>query len=685
MLRNLTGYGKESSGMKKTEVPKDDAEREALISMISENPRVGHELLFEHRHPNKTPEFHGEVIDVWHDPTKKRVSIQAFRGGAKSTVGCEEATIILALLGVFRNGLIIGERYDRAVERLEAIKYEIENNEVIHDIFGDCKGKIWKEGKIELKNGTVMQAVGRGQSMRGSKHRDQRPDYCVGDDIEDMDSVRTEEAKKATLAWFMSVVMPALDKNNHLIRIVGTPLETDSLMETLVEDDDWEGLRIPIEYIDENGERQPTWPDRFPLEDIDEIKTRFERMGLLLEYGREYMCEARSGDTRLFDHSMMKVEPKVRKWEAVYAMFDPARTVNKDKSDHTGMAVWSWIGHELRVWEASGHFWRPDELVKDLFRVNETYSPVVIGVEEDGLNEWILQPIRHEMSKSGVLLPIRAMKAPRNTSKKRFIEGLQPFFVAGEVVMNQECPDLVNQLLNHPIGRDDVPNALAFANKMRPGLPVYEDFTHEHVVVDYMRTSNKYTVAVNYESGVISGVIFQRGRTGIVVVDAIVLDGDPQQRVTDLMEYCYYVAGGSRNLNVIVHPAHFERYSTSGLRGALHKINVEPRKAGDIMKGRNYLVEQLRQRRNNATTFKVCEDARPVLNAFIGGYAFEYRSISKGLAERAAEGMYRTLMEGFECALSLHQGVMVDEEDNLNYSIDSKTGKRYLSTRPNRG
>jgi hypothetical protein len=657
--------------------------KEDLIKLIADDPRTGHELLFEHRHPNETPDFHGEIIDVWHDHTKKRVSIQAFRGGAKSTVGCEEATIIMALLGVFKNGLIIGEKYDRAVERLDAIKYEIENNEVIHDIFGDCKGKIWKEGKIELTNGTVMQAVGRGQSMRGSKHRDQRPDYCVGDDIEDMDSVRTEEAKKATLAWFMSVVMPALDKNNHLIRIVGTPLETNSLMETLVDDSGWEGLRFPIESIDQDGNAVPTWPDRFPLEDIEKIKKDFERLGLLLEFGREYMCEARSGETRVFTEEMMLVQPKIRKWEAVYAMFDPARTVNKDTSDHSGMAVWSWIGHELRVWEASGHFWTPDKLIEAMFDINERYNPVAIGVEETGLNEWVMQPIRQEMIKRGDLLPIRPMKAPRG--KLDFIRSLQPFYAAGEVIMNQECPDLKNQLLNFPVGRDDVPNALAFSLKMRPGLPVYEDFTNDHVSVEYMPTRNKFSVAVNYEGGVLTGVLYQRGRNGFVVVDNIILEGDPQQRIKDLLEYSYHVAGSAGNLNVLVHPAHFDRYSTSGLIGALRKSGTDPKKSGDIMKCRNYLVEQLRSRRNGRTTFKVCEDARCVLNAFIGGYSFEYKKGSKGLLDRANEGMYRTLMEGFECALGLHQGIMVDEEDNYNYSIDKRTGKRYLSTRPSRG
>jgi hypothetical protein len=660
-----------------------EAQKE-LLELIAGDPRMAHELLFEHRHPNETPEFHGEIIDIWHDHTKPKIAIQAFRGGAKSTVGCEEATLIMALLGVFKNGLIIGEKYERAVERLDAIKYEIENNEVIHDIFGDCKGKIWKEGKIELANGTVIQAIGRGQSMRGSKHRDQRPDYMVGDDIEDMDSVRTEEAKRATLAWLMSVVIPAMDKNNHTMRIIGTPLEVGSLMETLVDDSGWEGLKIPIEYKDEKGDRKATWEDRFPLPDVDKIKSDFERLGLLLEYGREYMCEARSSETQVFKRDMILIEPRVRRWESVYAMFDPARTKDQNTSDHTGMAVWSYIGNKVHWWETRGHFWSPSDFVEDLFRVNEKYNPVLIGIEQTGLEDWLMEPVRKEMLKRSCILPVRPMKAPRG--KIDFIKGMQPYFAAGEVTFQDSDEDTISQLLNFPApGRDDIPNAMAYFTKLKPGMPVFEDFCDDHVLVDYVLTRSRTYVAVNYEVGVLTAVLYQKNHNGTVVIGDIILEGDPQQRASDLLEISYGMCGGSQNCDIIVHPSHYEKYSASGLAAALRKAGADPRKGGDIIKGRQYLVEQLRQRRGGQSTFKVWSEAQYVLNAFAGGYAFERKRAHTGLQDRANEGMYRTLMEGFECSLTTFQGVAIDADANLNYARDKRTGKLYHTTRPGRG
>ena len=55
-------------------------DREDLITKLGLNPRLAHDALFAHRHPNTTPAFHGEIIDLWHDQQTKYAIIKAFRG-----------------------------------------------------------------------------------------------------------------------------------------------------------------------------------------------------------------------------------------------------------------------------------------------------------------------------------------------------------------------------------------------------------------------------------------------------------------------------------------------------------------------------------------------------------------------------------------------------------------------------
>src|SRR5215469_15259763 len=93
---------------------------------LGQNARLAHQTLFKHRHKLVTPDFHWDVIDLWHSDHPK-VVIQAFRGAGKSSIA-EEAIIIQALFRRFRNGLILGETEPRGLERLHAIKHELETN-----------------------------------------------------------------------------------------------------------------------------------------------------------------------------------------------------------------------------------------------------------------------------------------------------------------------------------------------------------------------------------------------------------------------------------------------------------------------------------------------------------------------------------------------------------------------------
>ena len=107
----------------------------------------------------------------------------------------------------------------------------------------------------------------------------------------------------------------------------------------------------------------------------------------------------------MFTASMLRIEPTTRSWEATFAFIDPARTVN-DRSSATGWAVWSWVGNRLIVWNGGAELWRPDEIISHIFRLASAYAPVVIGVERDGLEEFILQPLRHEQLRRGQLIPV---------------------------------------------------------------------------------------------------------------------------------------------------------------------------------------------------------------------------------------------------------------------------------------
>src|SRR5262245_37081630 len=110
-------------------LPPDLGRKEDVLLRMAASPRLAHQVLFQDRHWLPTPAFQWDIIDLWHSDNQ-RVVIQAFRGAAKSTTA-EEAILIQALFKRYRNAIILGETYDRACDRLRAIKHQIENNEYI--------------------------------------------------------------------------------------------------------------------------------------------------------------------------------------------------------------------------------------------------------------------------------------------------------------------------------------------------------------------------------------------------------------------------------------------------------------------------------------------------------------------------------------------------------------------------
>jgi hypothetical protein len=648
--------------------------REEVILRLGRNKRLAHAALFGHRHPNATPDLHYRIIDLWHSPLPK-VEVMAFRGAGKSTLS-EEGIIVEACLRQFKNGIILGSSYDRSCERLASIKHEFETNPFIEELFGDLVGATWNVGKIILTNGVVIQAFGRGMSLRGSKHHDQRPDRAFADDLEEQEDVETPEARLKTLKWFMQVVMPALSPDAK-IRVAATPLDKEALSMQLAKDKGWVTETFPIEFVDEQGERQATWPDRYPLEWIDKTKDDFERLGLATEYKQEFMCEAEDPATKTFTADLFRIEPEVRTWQATFAFFDPARSV-KATSSTTGWVVWSWVNNRLIVWDGGGGVWKPDEIINQIFVIDEQYSPVEIGVERDGLEEFLLQPLRQEQSRRNLVVPIRAMKAP--VGKFAFIRALQPFFKAREVVFAKHMPELQAQLLSFPSGRIDAPNALAYALKMRPGGPVYEDFNIVNIFEDLlMAPRTPAWLAVNANNSWTSGVLAQVVEGALHVVADWVREGDPGQVLASIVANAGLEIGRTP-LRVVAGPSHFTGHDTVGLRAAAAKVPVGLRTGADLATGQAELRELLKRTSRGQPCLRVSTNARWTLNAFSGGYCRDVLRTGE-LSEFTKTGPHKVLMEGLEAfAGLLRGGVAADDDSERRYDYDA-TGRRYLSAR----
>ena len=656
----------------------EKAKRLELLKLYHGDRRLAHAVLFSHRHKNKTPDFAALLIDSLHAPDRKRMDV-AFRGAMKTTTA-EEAVILGAGFREIHNCLILGANEKLAQKVLHAIRREIERNGKLRSVFGDLRGRPWADDILELSNGCTIAALGKGQSMRGIKDGEFRPDFILGTDLESKEDVRGEDGREKLQSWLLGEVIPAMDPQGR-VRIQANVMHEMSLSEVLARaGSGFECQRIPWIYKDlATGQRMASWPDRYPLEFCDAECNSMYAAGRAKEYLMEYMCEASPDRAKTFTEDMKRVEPRARVWEAVYVMCDPARTTGK-QSATTGWAAWSWIGPRLHFWHLSAVKMMPDEVIRRLLELNATYHPVKVGFEADGLNEWALQPIR--MAMVGSMMPLVPVKAP--AGKLDFIRGLQIYFQAREVWFSEEFPEAWAQFRSFPAGLIDAPNAAAYAlhRDMKPGQAIYLDFNGVVHVVDDLRVDHGRPswLGLNATRSHVTAVLVQYDGERLRVLDDWTREGEAAEVMAPILREANLVAG--KRVNIVVGPRHLDRYNNVGLVQAVARAHAECQGGTVPDAGRDELRNLLKRMPRAVPAVAISGDARWTLNGFAGGYC---RSVLKGgmLAEVAEEGVYKTLMEGLESMVGLLRTEDI-EGDETGRNYETIGGQRYITSMPRR-
>lgn len=197
------------------------------------------------------PDLHkwfAEKLHNLHDRRGSRLAVIAPRESAKSTW----ITLAYVLRCAVENRepyiLLLSDSEDQAEKFLAAIKAELargpaesgpmspETNEQSNgdvtlataypDAYGE--GPEWRKDRIRLKNGVLIESLGRGSKIRGRKDRQHRPTLIVIDDCQSNRDIVSSTERQKTLNWFMQEVIPCGSESTNFIS-VGSALHRDAV------------------------------------------------------------------------------------------------------------------------------------------------------------------------------------------------------------------------------------------------------------------------------------------------------------------------------------------------------------------------------------------------------------------------------------------------------------------------
>ena len=222
------------------------------------------------KHPSAR--FHSEMIELTERTDIKLSVLVAFRGSAKSTI-FSLSYPIWSILGVQQKKfvLLISRTQTQARQLLQNIKSELERNELLKQDLGPFEEPEdeWRASSIVIpKFDARITVLSAGQSMRGLRHKSHRPDLIICDDIEDINSTKTQEGRDKTFSWFTSEIIPSGDLGTKTI-LIGNLVHDDSLIMRLkekIQNDEVSGIFKAFPLIDKHGDC--LWPEKFTTPEL---------------------------------------------------------------------------------------------------------------------------------------------------------------------------------------------------------------------------------------------------------------------------------------------------------------------------------------------------------------------------------------------------------------------------------
>ena len=430
--------------------------------------------------------FHNAAARKVRDTPNLKAVFKWPRGHAKST----HFDIFMPLWLTFQPKrlinfmVIVGKSEDAATRLLGDIQAELQYNKRINADFGpQVSVGDWTEGEFTAKNGVHFLACGRGQSPRGLRKREARPDYIVIDDLDDDELCRNPRRVRELTDWVKEALFGALDVGRGRFIMVGNLISKTSVLANIC---NTKGVHVSTVYaVDNDG--NPTWQEKWTKE---EAQAYADFVGYRA-WNKEMMHNPIVEGT-VFRNEWIRWarRPAWSEFTELVLYIDPSW---KSKKSNDTKAAKLWAKHKNQLWHLRAFVRKASlaELVRWCYDLYEQYClaippttptpndvqsvaaqpqpsvPIRFFMEASFMQDILLDEFTTEGNLRGYQLPITG-DTRKKPDKFQRVEAISPLWERGFVfydLSQKDDPDMqagIDQLLAFEKGmtaNDDAPDA----------------------------------------------------------------------------------------------------------------------------------------------------------------------------------------------------------------------------------
>lgn len=361
---------------------------------------------------NTSPEVHLKVLDNF-VTEKSHVVNMMHRGFGKSTLikyfffflaiygelpNFGKVTFALYVSDTMENGIAVMRKdLDSMWDNSPFLQKMLPGKKTTEDrwCFTNVKGKTF-----------VIKGFGAKSGIRGTREQGNRPQIAVLDDLLSDDDARSPTVLRTIKDTVNRAVEFALDPTAHKVLWMGTPFHAGDPLYEAVESGQWEVNVYPVceSFPVDEKDFRGSWPSRFGYSYVRDQYIKAIGTGEIASFNQELMLRIMSEEDRLiFDADIRRFDRNdiMNNLSSfnIYITTDIA-TTEKQSADFTFLSVWA-------VNYNQDHFWIDgicerqtiDKTFEDIFRLNQKYKPMSVGIEVAGQQEGFISLMQREMSR----------------------------------------------------------------------------------------------------------------------------------------------------------------------------------------------------------------------------------------------------------------------------------------------
>ena len=423
---------------------------------------------FPEHFPSKHPDIHTDILALF-SSTNKFKSSAVPRGHSKSTLVSFLMAIYRIVFMERKFIVVVSDSEDKAIDFVVRIRNELEFNTKLINDFTNGEGfktTDWSKSDFATKTGIRVIAKGAGQSLRGSIHKDTRPDCIIIDDFETNETAGSDKL----INYMLTDIFKSVNKRGtYDICYIGTIIKDMAVLHQMLINDEFASMKV--EAVDEDDNMIA--PMLLSREEYEREKRISYQLGKMSTFFAEYHNNPMVADndqTFKQEYFLTFNEEDLDLTNMnTYIAYDvamPDRVGKRGKADRSAIIVLATDSKEN--WYVVRCYANRDTPSKNrelLFNLAKKYKPNKVWMETIAAQRAIYLEIRDEMKRRDIKFPFDEIPT-QNGSKEARIEQLQPLYESGRVYHNKKDKEMIELerelLLFGRTSHDDRSDCLSF-------------------------------------------------------------------------------------------------------------------------------------------------------------------------------------------------------------------------------